>query len=290
MKIEHFTFLAQLLKDRSGLVLPRERAYLLESRLLPVIRKWKLANVGEIVRAIVEGVDEALVRDVVESMTTSETFFFRGRETFTHLRDEALPALLAARPPVRPVRIWSAACSTGQEPYSIAMLLLELGIEPGDGRVEIVATDISADSLAQAREGLYSQFEVQRGLPVRLLLKHFQQIGERWQIRPGLRAPVSFRNFNLLSDPAPLGEFDIVLCRHVLIYFDGQTQERVLERVWQRMPADGVLYLGPDEAPPAIIDRFQPVAHRRGVFVPRPTAHARAPDDGAYALPVAGAA
>ncbi|MBX6321245.1 MAG: protein-glutamate O-methyltransferase CheR [Rhodospirillaceae bacterium] len=289
MNREDFAFLAQLLKDRSGLVLPPERAYLLDSRLLPVVRKWKLADVGAIVRAIVERSDEALVRDVVESMTTSETHFFRGRETFYHLRDEALPALLAARPAGRPLRIWSAACSTGQEPYSIAMLMLDLGIEPGSGRVEIVATDISTESLTRAREGLYSQFEVQRGLPVRLLLRHFDQIGERWQIKPNLLAPVSFRNFNLLSDPAPLGTFDIVLCRHVLMYFDAETQARVLERVRQRLAEDGFLYLGPEEKSPGIGAWFRSVGRGRGIFAPLPQQRA-APAVEDPALRMAGAA
>jgi chemotaxis protein methyltransferase CheR len=142
MNHEHFAFLARLLKDRSGLVLPEEHAYLMESRLLPVIRKWKLAGIVDVVQAISERPDEALVRDVVEAMTTGETFFFRSRDTFNHLRDETLPRLLRSRPAGRPIRIWSAGCSSGQEPYSIAMLLSELGLGVADGRIEIVATDI----------------------------------------------------------------------------------------------------------------------------------------------------
>jgi chemotaxis protein methyltransferase CheR len=204
-------------------------------------------------------------------MTTSETFFFRSRENFSHLRDEALPALLRSRGGNRPVRIWCAGCSTGQEPYSIVILLSELGLDTAASRIEIVATDISTDSLARAREGIYSQFEVQRGLPVRLLLRHFDQVGERWQIKPKLRGTTLFRNFNLLSDPAPLGHFDIVLYRNVLIYFDDATRARVLERIAARLADDGFLYLGPDEVP-SDGTHFDAVPRRRGAFTPAASA------------------
>jgi chemotaxis protein methyltransferase CheR len=275
--MEHFAYLARLLKDRSGLVLQADRAYLLDSRLLPVARKWKLADVVDVVQAIRERGDESLVRDVVEAMTTSETYFFRDREVFKHLRDETLPALLKRRPANRPIRIWSAACSTGQEPYSIVMLLWELGLELGSGRIEIVATDISTESLARARDGLYSQFEVQRGLPVRLLLRHFEQVGERWQIKPKLRAAAAYRNFNLLSDPAPLGDFDIVLCRNALTYFDAETQARVVNRIAQRLPDDGLLCLGSGETLAGVgecftPDRELPLFHVRADTRPLPLA------------------
>jgi chemotaxis protein methyltransferase CheR len=165
------------------------------------------------------------------------------------------------------------------------MLLSELGLDTTGGRVEIIATDISTDNLARAREGIYSQFEVQRGLPVRLLLRHFDQVGERWQIKPKLRAAANFRNFNLLSDPAPLGRFDIVLCRNVLIYFDAATQARVLELIAARLADDGVLYLGPDEAPAGLGGPFNAAPRQRGVY--SPATPARLAD---HRLPIAGAA
>jgi chemotaxis protein methyltransferase CheR len=278
MTPEHFRVIARLLRDRSGLVLSEERAYLLENRLLPVARKWKQRGPADVIRTIVEKGDEALLRDVIEAMTTNETSFFRDREVFAHFRDHALPAMLAARARGRVVRIWSAACSTGQEPYSLAMLLADLGPEFAGWRFEIIATDISTESLARAREGGYSQFEVQRGLPIRLLLRNFEQNGERWFIQPRLRGTVMFRNFNLLSDPTPLGRFDIVLCRNVLVYFDNDTKSRVLERIARRMPEDGLLYLGADEAVAGLTDRFRPVADYPGVFAPKVDVRVLAPD------------
>lgn len=278
MNAEHFRIVARLLRDRSGLVLSEERAYMLENRLLPVARKWKLRGPGDIVKLIVEKGDEGLLRDVIEAMTTNESSFFRDRQVFAHLRDEALPAMLHARTRGRTVRIWSAACSTGQEPYSIAMMLADLGPEFAGWRFEIIATDISTESLSRAREGSYSQFEVQRGLPIRALLRNFEQNGERWQIQARLRGTVMFRNFNLLSDPTPLGRFDIVLCRNVLIYFDNDTKARVLERIHRRMPEDGLLYLGADEAVSGLTDRFRPVAGCPGLFAPKVEARVVAPD------------
>jgi chemotaxis protein methyltransferase CheR len=278
MSPEHFRVIARLLRDRSGLVLSEDRAYLLENRLLPVARKWKHRGPGDVVKAIVEKGDDGLLRDVIEAMTTSETSFFRDREIFTHLREDVLPAMLAARSRGRVVRIWSAACSTGQEPYSLAMMLADLGPEFSGIRFEIVATDISTESLSRAREGGYSQFEVQRGLPIRLLLRNFEQNGERWFIQPRLRGMVTFRNFNLLSDPTPLGRFDIVLCRNVLIYFDNDTQARVLERISRRMPEDGFLYLGADEAVAGLTDRFRPLSGYPGVFAPKSETRVFAPD------------
>lgn len=278
MNPEHFKIVARLLRDRSGLVLTEDRAYLLESRLLPVARKWKQPSAAEVIKTVVEKGDEGLLRDVVEAMTTSDTMFFRDREVFAHLRDEALPAMLAARSRGRVVRIWSAACSTGQEPYSLAMLFADLGPEYAGWRFEIIATDISSESLSRAREGAYSQFEVQRGLPIRLLLRNFEQNGERWFIQPRLRGAVMFRNFNLLSDPTPLGRFDIVLCRNVLTYFDNDTRTRVLERICRRMPEDGFLYLGADESVAGLTDRFSPIADCPGAFLPKVDMRVVAPD------------
>ena len=278
MSPEHFRVIARLLRDRSGLVLSEDRAYLLENRLLPVARKWKQRGPGDVVKAIVEKGDDGLLRDVIEAMTTSETSFFRDREIFAHLRQEVLPAMLTARSRGRVVRIWSAACSTGQEPYSLAMMLADLGPEFSSLRFEIVATDISTESLSRAREGGYSQFEVQRGLPIRLLLRNFEQNGERWFIQPRLRGMVMFRNFNLLSDPTPLGRFDIVLCRNVLIYFDNDTKARVLDRISRRMSEDGFLYLGADEGVAGLTERFRPIGDYPGVFAPKSETRVLAPD------------
>ena len=215
-----FDFLRGFLKSRSGLALAPEKRYLVESRLAPVcrsivLRRWPTSSRGS--RPLP---DPALARAVVEAMTTNETFFFRDRVPFDLFRDVLLPRCLAAQAATRRLRIWCAAASTGQEPYSLAMILREAAPRLLGWTVEIVATDISGEVLERARSGLYSQFEVQRGLPIALLLKHFTQTGDNWQLSPAIRAMVEFRQLNLLKSFAELGTFDIVLCRNVLIYFD----------------------------------------------------------------------
>ncbi len=177
-------------------------------------------------------------------MTTNETFFFRDKVPFDHFRETVMPALIAARARERRIRIWCAAASTGQEPYSLAMTLKAMGSALAGYRVDILATDLSSSVLTRAKDGIYSQFEVQRGLPIQLLVKHFAQVGENWQIAPEIRAMVQFRSLNLLNDFTPLGTFDVVFCRNVLIYFDQPTKTDVLNRLAQRMPSDGYLLLG----------------------------------------------
>ena len=221
-----YDYLRQLLKERSGLVLTADKQYLVESRLLPIARRAGSAGLGDLVHKLKGKHSESLVLDVVEAMTTNETFFFRDKIPFEHFRDTVMPALFAARAEQRRIRIWCAAASTGQEPYSLAMLLREMGGRTAGWRIEIVATDLSTDVLEKAKSGLYSHFEVQRGLPIGLLIKYFSQIGETWQIAPDIRAMVQFRSLNLLGDFSHLGVFDVVFCRNVLIYFDQPTKAR----------------------------------------------------------------
>lgn len=261
-----FAFIAALLKSRSGLTLTKDKVYLLDTRLLPVARKYGLGGLSALVAALQTGGAEALTGDVVEAMTTNETLFFRDRHPFDALRQHVLPALIAERTAKASLRIWSAACSTGQEPYSLAMMLRDSFPELANWRVEILATDIAPAILARAREGFYSGFEVQRGLPVHLLVKHFDQHGDRWQIKPELRRMVTFQSFNLLSDPTPLGTFDIVLCRNVLIYFDQATKAAVLERIAGRLAPTGALLLGAAESIFGISTAFATVDNLRGVY------------------------
>src|SRR4029079_18853978 len=157
---------------------------------------------------------------VVEAMTTNESFFFRDKTPFEHFRDVMIPDLLSARATQKRIRIWCAAASTGQEPYSLAMVLKEVGPALAGWRVDILATDFALDVLEKAKAGIYSQFEVQRGLPIQMLVKYFTQVGEMWQIAPEIRAMVQFKPFNLLHNCNHLGPFDVVFCRNVLIYFD----------------------------------------------------------------------
>lgn len=211
---------------------------------------------------------DALAGEIVELMTTNETLFFRDQKPFNHLRGTALPRLLASRQPGRSLRIWSAAASTGQEAYSIAMLLDECRAQLAGRPVEIVGTDIAREPLARARAGLYSQFEVQRGLPVQMLVKHFRKEDSGWRISEALRSAVQFREWNLLSDLRPLGIFDVVFCRNVLIYFDQPTKTRALEAIAGQMAADGVLFLGGAETVLGITDRFAPLAELQGAYNP----------------------
>jgi chemotaxis protein methyltransferase CheR len=263
-----YDFLRKCLKDRSGLVLSADKQYLVESRLLPVARKAGVTTLGELVTKLRGADDPALMTSVVEAMTTNETFFFRDKVPFEHFRATIMPALLQARRAARTIRIWCAATSTGQEPYSLAMCLKEIERDLLGWRIEMLATDLSAEVLEKAQAGIYSQFEVQRGLPIQLLVKHFTRSGEVWQIAPELRAMVRYRQLNLLTDFSELGTFDIVFCRNVLIYFDVETKTDVLNRIARVTASDGYLVLGAAETVIGLTNRFKMVADRRGLYAP----------------------
>lgn len=262
-----YQFLQRLLKDRSGLDLSADKQYLVESRLLPIARKLGLPGIGELTLKIKAGAED-IARQVVEAMTTNETFFFRDKIPFDHLRETILPTLLRERASRRNLRIWSAACSTGQEPYSIAMCLKEYGVDLNSWRVEIVATDLSQGVLEKSKAGIFSQFEVQRGVPIQLLVKHFKQIGDMWQINADIRAMVQFRQLNLLHDISHLGQFDVVFCRNVLIYFDQDTKSVTFKRLAKVTASDGYLMLGAAETVVGLTDTFRPVPDRRGLYSP----------------------
>jgi chemotaxis protein methyltransferase CheR len=266
MNGDEFDILSSLVKERSGLVLTRDKAYLLESRLLPVARKWQLKTLGDVAAAVRNRADSGLVRAVVEAMTTNESFFFRDVKPFEQFKSFVLPHLVRARAATRSIRIWSAACSSGQEPYSLAMILSEQRAQLAGWRIDILATDLSTEILDKAQAGLYSQFEVQRGLPIQFLVKYFKQQGERWQIDPAIRSMVHFKQVNLLDDMAALGRFDVIFCRNVLIYFDQPTKTLVLDRLSRQMAPDGHLYLGGAETVLGISARLQPVPDNRGIY------------------------
>ncbi len=265
---DDFDILCRLLKDRSGLVLTRDKAYLLESRLLPVARRRNMKSLDELIAALRGRPEGELVRDVVEAMTTNESFFFRDIKPFDQFKSFVLPQLLKTRATRKSIRIWSAACSSGQEPYSLAMILAEEKAKLQGWTVEIIATDLSTEILEKAQAGIYSQFEVQRGLPIQLLVKYFKQQGERWQIDPAIRGMVKYRCLNLLDDFMPMGTFDVVFCRNVLIYFGQPTKTTVLERVSRILAPDGFLYLGGAETVIGITDKFQSLAEQRGIYTP----------------------
>ena len=267
-----YDYLRKLLKERSGLVLSADKQYLVESRLLPLARKIGAPHLSELVAKLKAPGAEPLIVDVVEAMTTNESFFFRDKIPFEHFREFMVPSLLKARAARRSIRIWCAAASTGQEPYSLAMILKEMAAQVSGWRIEIIATDLSNEVLEKARAGLYSQFEVQRGLPVQMLVKYFTQAGETWQISPEIKAMVQYRPLNLLVDFSHLGSFDVVFCRNVLIYFDQPTKVGVLERLARLTEPDGYLVLGAAETVVGLTEVFKPLVDRRGLYAPNPAA------------------
>ena len=269
-----YDYLRKFLKERSGLDLSPDKQYLVESRLLPLARKASLPGISDLVLKIRNG-DGRLATDVVEAMTTNETFFFRDKIPFDHLRDSIVPGLIKARAARKSLRIWSAASSTGQEPYSIAMCLKEMGAALVGWRIEIVATDLSQDVLEKCKTGIYSQFEVQRGLPIQLLMKYFTQSSDVWQLNADVRSMVQFRQLNLLQDFSHLGTFDVIFCRNVLIYFDQDTKAMIFERLAKGLEADGTLLLGAAESVVGITDAFRPASDRRGLYQLNPARSGR---------------
>ncbi len=268
-----YDFLCKLLKERSGLVLTAEKEYLVENRLLPVARRAGCATLTELIQRLKAPASDALKVEVTEAMMINESFFFRDKNPFDQFRDTVMPELIAKRSARRRIRVWSAAASTGQEPYSLAMTIDSFSKLAG-WQIDIVATDLSKEVLDKAIAGLYSQFEAQRGLPIQMLMQHFEQIGEQWRISDKLRKLVQFRQLNLLADFSTLGVFDVVFCRNVLIYFEQATKVDVLERIRRQLAPDGYLILGAAETVVGVGDVFAPVPEKRGLYMPKPRAPA----------------
>ncbi|MEX6724074.1 CheR family methyltransferase [Parapedomonas caeni] len=265
---QDFDLLSNLLKTRSGLVLGTEKTYLLESRLTPIARRRGLAGLPELVAQLRMRPSEELLVEITEAMTTNESFFFRDTVPFEVLKTHVLPQLKVARAATRRLRIWCAAASTGQEPYSIAMILNEQAAQWAGWNIEIIGTDLCKAALSKAQAGLYSQFEVQRGLPIQLLMKYFAKVGDQWQVSADIRNMVKYRTFNLLESMAGLGQFDIIFCRNVLIYFDAPTKAQVLDNLRRQMPADGSLFLGAAETVLGLTKALKPVREQRGLYIP----------------------
>lgn len=262
-----FETFSALLKGSSGLIIGTDKLYLLETRLAGIVKREKLTDMNQLAERLRRPGNDKIARDVVEAMTTNESFFFRDDKPFQHFRSQALPRLVANRPAGSTLRIWSAASSSGQEAYSLAMIIAECKALLGDRKVEIIGTDIAREQLTRAREGVYTQFEVQRGLPVQMLMRYFRKEDANWRITDAIRGMAQFREFNLLSDPRSLGRFDVVFCRNVLIYFDQPTKSRVLGAIAGVMPADGLLYLGGAETVLGITTKFAPMPAERGVYM-----------------------
>jgi chemotaxis protein methyltransferase CheR len=267
MTPDEFAYAADLIRTRTGFVLTRDKAYIVESRLGPVVRHHRLKTVGELIGAMREG-REDLAAEVLDAMMTKDTGFFRDWKPFVHLREETLRDLADAHESdgEQHLRILCAGVSTGQEAYSVALTAIESGRFMSDWRVDILGIDLSAASLAIATKGAYTQFEVQRGLPVHVLANHFTKDEEHWVLEEAVRDMVEFKACNLLDDLAPLGKFDVILCRNVLAYFDLSSKAEVLAKLAGAMARDGRLYLGAAETPAGVVDDFRAVDAGLSVF------------------------
>lgn len=261
-----FDYAARMLKERSGLIVTPDKIYLLETRLTPIARRHGHETVAALLTMVRNGRNERILAEITEAMTTNESSFFRDKTPFDQFKATALPTIAQARGAERQLRLWCAAASTGQEPYSLAMLLQESTLAAAGWRFEILATDLSGEVLERARAGRYNQFEIQRGLPVSYLLKHFKQNQDHWQIDASLRAMITWRQLNLVSPLPPIGPFDIVFCRNVLIYFDVETKKRVLESIARVMTRDAYLVLGASETVLGVTDLFRSDPDNRSLF------------------------
>lgn len=266
MKPEDFDLYATMLKQRSGFVLTPDKTYLLEARLLPVTRKWNLKSLDDLAQIVRSKRDEAMLSDITEAMVANESSFFQDKAAFMSFRNVALPKLLAARASKKHIRIWSAACSSGQEAYSLALICAEEADKLQGWKVEIIGTDLSREMITRAKAGIYSQFEVQRGLPIKWFVKYFQKNGDKWQIKENIRQMVQFREGNLLHDLGSIGVMDVVFCRDVLSGFEATTRSKVLNAVGQIVAPDGYLYIGHQENIDDLSSKFKPYPNEEGLY------------------------
>lgn len=267
MQVQDFQYLAKLLKTRSGLALSDDKEYLIESRLLPIARRQNLADIGQLCNLLRTTNNEALLTEITEAMTTNESSFYRDIKPYESLRNLVFPMVMERNSMMKSIRIWSAACSTGQEPYTISMCIQEDLAKLAGWRFDIVASDLAKKVVDKAKEGIYSQFEAQRGLPIQMLVKYFASLPDSsWQIKDIIRNMVQFRTQNLLEDYGVLGKFDIVFCRNVLIYFDEPTKAQITEKMARTLSANGILILGATESLVDPNNRFEALENFRGAY------------------------
>jgi chemotaxis protein methyltransferase CheR len=267
-----FKIYQDFLYKESGYAIAPEKSYLLESRLNVVVKKMELEDFKALT-AKIRANDPVARHNVIEAMTINETFFFRDTHPFDRFRDVILPKLVENKPAGSTIRIWCAACSSGQEPYSLAIILKENMAKYASYKFEIIATDLSEDILQVAKTGKYTQFEVQRGMPITLLIKYFMQEGSDWFIKDDIKSMVRFEKFNLMDSMAKYGTLDVIFCRNVLIYFDPDTKRKVLDELYKRCAKHGFLTLGGAETVVAVTDKFKPMPNERGLYLPHDSAY-----------------
>jgi chemotaxis protein methyltransferase CheR len=266
MTAQDFDFISRLVRDRSAIVLEPGKEYLVESRLLPVARDLKLASISDLVGRLRASADNGLTRRVIEAMVTTETLFFRDLHPFETLRSTVLPELIRRREAERRLDVWCAACSTGQEPYSLVLLLREHFPQLANWQVNVLATDISTDVLARARAGRFNQIEVNRGLPAPLLVKYFTQQAGQWELKEEIRRLVDFRELNLIRSWPVLPRMDVIMMRNVMIYFDVECKKSILGQVARLLRPDGYLMLGGAETTLNLDDSFRRAEELKGGF------------------------
>jgi len=275
MRADEVALVASMCRARAGLKVAADKVYLIESRLAPIARRQKFDSISAMLAAIRERREEPLIWEAVEAMAAGETSFFRDRAPFKLVGEEILPQLSKLRGGA-PIRIWSAACATGQEIYSLAMIAGTVAEVEPEVRVDLAASDLSRYALERAQSGLYNQFEVQRGLPIRRLTAHFTKEGDQWRLLPGIRQKVRWRRINLIAGLRQIGRFDIVFCRYVLGNMTEDAQKKVLEDLTFVMPNDGYLVLGQDEDIAGLSPAFEPIVGRPGMFRRNPAYQAAA--------------
>ena len=273
MKPDEVDFLAELMRLRAGHAIDRDKTYLMESRLSPVARREGFGSIREMLGVVCQRNEDRLVWAVVEAMAAGETLFFRDRKPFQRFREDMLPALVKARRG-QPVRVWSAGCATGQETYSLAMIVDEEAAALDGAPVEVLGSDLSSRALEKAQAGLYTQFEIQRGLPIRMLVKYFEPRDEMWALKPGLRAMPSWKRVNLNADFSALGRFDVIFCRNVAGMMEAPAARRMLEQLARALPRDGYLVLGAGEQASSACEAFRPLGD--GIYAPDPAVAAAA--------------
>lgn len=268
---ENLKYFFYLFKTESGLDLDDSKLYLMESRLEPLARNEGFTSIDELGWLLQTNPSSSLRQKVVEVMTTGETSFFRDLAPFELIKNEIIPTIIKQKEKsIHKIRIWNAACSTGQEPYSIAILISELKELIGSWDIEILATDLSEKALEKAKLGKYSKFEVQRGLPIAYLIKYFTQKLDEWDVKPEIKRMIHFQNLNFLKDHFPSGPFDIILCRNVLIYFDAETKRNVLEKMTRVMSKESVFLLGGSETTIGISDLLARIQGEKGTYYKKP--------------------
>jgi len=268
---DEFKALTAYIRNISGISLDESKVYLVETRLSGLLKESGCSSYSELYFKAKSDPTRKLPEKIIDAMTTGETLFFRDASPFELLQYKILPDLVDKRSkkvnggPVN-IRIWSAACSTGQEVYSIAIVLRELGLDRGKFNIKLLGTDISDAAVARASYGVYNNFEIQRGLPKEKLAQYFALIGDSWKVRDEIRAHATFRKANLMDDFSYLGKFDIIFCRNVAIYFTEEDRKNLFRRIGTMLEPDGYLIIGSTESLTGVCPQFEPKRHIRSVF------------------------